>query len=407
MSKIGFIGLGKLGLGVALAIESRGHEVIGYDISPKTVKAIEKREWPHYEEGLPELLAKTKLQIKSFEDVVLESDIVFVPIQTPHDPEYEGVTLIPDLRKDFDYSYLLKAIEQIASLAIQHDKHVTLAVISTCLPETFKDLIFPIINSHISYVYTPQFIAMGTTINDYLNPEFNLIGVADTEAADKLEEFYKTINDAPCLKTDITTAEAIKVSYNTFITMKTVIGNLWGEVAHKTGANFEDIYKAWSLSTKRLISMKYLKSGVGDGGGCHPRDNIALSYLSDKIGMSHNVWDDLMYARQNHMAWLGMSAVDLALQHELPIVILGRAFKPETNIETGSPALLLYNIVKEFKVPVECVEDKNDMKPAVYVMGTAHERYKDIVFPPNSIVVDPFGIIKDQEGVMVIRIGRP
>lgn len=110
---------------------------------------------------------------------------------------------------------------------------------------------------------------MGTVLEDYLNPEFNLIGVESEEAADKLEAFYSTINEAPPVRTDITTAEGIKVSYNTWITAKTVIANAWGELAEKTGMDFDDIKRAWDLSGKRLISTRYMNAGMSDGGGCH------------------------------------------------------------------------------------------------------------------------------------------
>lgn len=205
----------------------------------------------------------------------------------------------------------------------------------------------------------------------------------------------------------MTTAEGIKVSYNTWITAKTVVANAWGELAHKTGMNFDDIKRAWDLSTKRLLSPKYTNAGVGDGGGCHPRDNIAMSWLADEVGMSHNLWEDLMAAREEHMAWLAREAADVAKKTGLPIVILGRSFKPETNIETGSPAILMANILQEETDRfVEHVEDEEHPMRAVYVIGTQHERYKDYRFPAGSVVIDPFRFIEPQEGVHLVSIGK-
>lgn len=405
MSEVGFVGLGKLGLPVSLAIESKGHEVIGYDINPDVKTYIEQGAIPYREEGLQPLLDETRLEVvSSIADVVGRSELIFVPIQTPHEPEYEGATRIPADRKDFDYEYLETALQEIdAQCAIQGLRR-TVAVISTCLPGTYEDRLKQY-TEHMDYVYTPQFIAMGNVLGDYLNPEFNLLGVESNEAADKLEAFYSTINDAPNVRTDITTAEGIKVSYNTWITAKTVIANAWGELAEKTGMDFDDIKKAWDLSTKRLLSSRYMDAGMSDGGGCHPRDNIALSYIADKVGMSHNIWEDLMEAREDYEEWHADVTLEHARANALPIVVLGRAFKPETDIETGSPSILMANILREKTEEVTHVNDCVPFK-ACYFIGVADEKYSRYTFPAGSVVVDPHGIVPDRDGVEVVRLGR-
>lgn len=400
--RIGMIGLGKLGLPVALAIESRGHEVIGYDINPKVEEYIRRRKIPYKEKGIQPLLNSTKLHVaKSITEVMAESDIIFLAIQTPHGPEFEGSTRLPNTRRDFNYTYLVNTLVEVAASGLNKP----VAVISTCLPGTYKNQLSKF-SQYCRYVYTPQFIAMGNVIEDYLNPEFNLIGVENEEAAELLEKFYKTINNAPCLKTDITTAEAIKVSYNTFITMKTVLGNTWGELCHKTGANVDDVFKAWALSTKRLLSPSYLKSGVGDGGGCHPRDNIALSYIAEELDLSHNLFEDLMTAREDHMEWLA----EECMKYGDKITILGRSFKPETNIETGSPAILLANILKDKGARVQHIEYIEDAEYAydpVVIIGTQHERYKKYNFWPGITVIDPFRYLPKSDKVNIISIGDP
>jgi UDPglucose 6-dehydrogenase len=403
---IGMVGMGKLGLPVALAIDSKGHNVMGYDISPLPSQYLENHEIPYTEANLQPLLDDNRVQIaQTVGEVVAHSDLLFVAIQTPHESEYEGATRIPETRKDFDYSHLVAAIGQIAAESATQEKPTTVAVISTCLPGTFNKDIRPLLNEYVQYVYTPQFIAMGTVLADYLNPEFSLIGVDDEAASTQLQEFYGTLFDKPQLVTDTTTAEAIKVSYNTFITMKTVLANTWGELAHKTGANVDDIYRAWSMSTNRLLSPKYLKAGVGDGGGCHPRDNIALSWLANEVGLSHNLFEDLMQSREDHMSWLAKEASVLASKHQLPLVVLGKSFKPETNIETGSPAVLLSNILTEYGQVHEHAEDFETTGPAVFIIGTQHERYVSYDFPAGSVVLDPFRYIAPRDDITVIAIG--
>lgn len=405
--KIGMVGMGKLGLPVALAIESRGHDVVGYDIAPQPYDYIEQGKIPYREEGLQPLLENNRLRMShDIGEVVLHSDIIFLPVQTPHGPEYEGSTRIPDTRADFDYQHLKTAVAEVGLLAHELGKRTTLAVISTCLPGTFEREIRPLLTDEVDYVYTPQFIAMGTVLDDYLNPEFDLIGVDSEDAAQKLKEFYETINDAPHVVTDITTAEGIKVSYNTWITAKTVVANAWGELAERTGMNFDDIKRAWDLSNRRLWSPRYTNAGMSDGGGCHPRDNIAMSYIAEQSGMSYNIWEDLMAAREAYEEWHADIAAQTAQEHELPLVILGRSFKPETNIETGSPSILVSNILKEKGVTHQHYEDLDGIpQKAVYFIGTRHQRYKDIKFPRGSVCLDPFRYIEDQSGVTIHRIG--
>ncbi len=380
LKTIGFIGLGKLGLPIAEAIAKRGFTVLGYDIEkPNT--------------SLP--LAN------SIAEVVQKSDLVFCAVQTPHNPEFEGDKPLPSERSDFDYSYLIKVINEVTAI----DKKTNLVVISTCLPGTYKTKLKPILNDNINYIYNPFFIAMGTEVADFVNPELVLIGGGDAAI---LKFFYAKFHGRDrTFVTDITTAEGIKVFYNTFITTKTVLGNMYGEYSHKLGMNVDHIYEALSKSTDRIISQKYLKSGMADGGGCHPRDNIALSYLANQAGMSFNYFDALMSAREKHTEWLANIFADEIEKESKVGVILGKSFKPETHLQTGSAAILFSNILKQNNVPFVHYEfdyPKN-LPVGVYFIATKHPQYATINFPKASVVIDPFRYIKDQEGIRVIRIG--
>ena len=102
---IGFLGLGKLGLPVSLAVEGKGHKVYGYDISKHTIDDIKNKKIRYREEWVDKYLPNTNLEITNIDDLVKKSEIIFVPIQTPHDPLYEGVTRIPNKRIDFDYTF--------------------------------------------------------------------------------------------------------------------------------------------------------------------------------------------------------------------------------------------------------------------------------------------------------------
>lgn len=453
--KIGFIGLGKLGLPCALAIESRGHEVIGCDVNPEVELYISDKKIPYREEGAEELLQKTKIKVKSQFDVLLESDIVFVPIQTPHDPRYEGTTPLPIERVDFDYSFLIAGIKDIIT-DVHHinlmtnkaglpKKEIVLSIISTVLPGTMYRDIFPLIpegldNLHI--VYNPFFIAMGTTIKDFLYPEFVLLGVDDPYAAEVVGNFYNETIPAmpdhipelpPVFRCSINTAEAVKVLYNTYITGKICFANAAMELCEKTGADVDDLMDALALGNRRITSASYMRAGMGDGGGCHPRDNIALSHIAKKLNISYDWWENLILARENQSQWLASLIAERVYEIErngkkIDVMIMGYTFKPETNLIVGSPALLLKYQLEHMwminpimfdpfidTIPTFIENDGADPKesifkiycePRIFFIGTKHEQFKNYMFPAGSIVIDPFRYIPDQDGVFIKRIGQ-
>lgn len=425
--KIGFIGLGKLGLPCAIAIAQKSHTINGYDVNSELIEAYKKGEISLYEPNIKKQYMQVKNRIvfkQSIEEVVLDSKIIFLAIQTPHPPELDGSVRHNHVRMDFDYSFLIGGVKSIAHALnkVKKDDFKVITIISTVLPGTMREHIYPamkgIVNRPIGkgwgLCYNPFFIAMGTTVKDFLYPEFTLIGqnleTGDSSKAGKiLADFYNTIQDSPKLRMTWDSAEGIKMFYNTFIGMKVIFANTIMQVCHKTpGADVDVICRALQKGTDRLISPRYLNGGMGDGGGCHPRDNLALSYLSDKLNLSYNLFDFVMTVREQQTEWL----VDLMLEHEGPKVILGKTYKPHTNLTYGSPSILLANILKErghepiIHDPEIANEVKLPKKRAVYLIGTSWPVYKRWKFRKGDVVIDPWGMIKDQKGVKVIRIGR-
>ena len=414
---VGFMGLGKLGLPCALAVEMRGHKVIGYDPSPSVKKILDTKKLPYKEIWAQDYLDKSNIEIKSVKELVEHSDIIFVPIQTPHGEKFEGTTRIPDEREDFDYSYLIDGLTELDYELFQQKKEMTVIVISTVLPGTIRRDIKPLLSEYTKLCYNPFFIAMGTTMEDFLRPEIILFGVDDEKAAKKAKKFYRTINHAPFYETTIENAELIKVAYNTFIGTKIAYVNTLMEMCHHLpNTNVDEVMNALKMCNKRIISDKYLSGGMGDGGGCHPRDNIALSWLSDKLDLSFNWFDNIMKQREVQTEWL----VDMIEKESngLPITILGKSFKPQTNITTGSPSILLFNILRERGLSATMYDpyidepfgDWQDMSeydglPQCYFIGTKHEDFVNFPFDDESIIIDPWRYIPDKEGCKVIRIG--
>ena len=418
--KIGFMGLGKLGLPCALAIERAGHEVMGYDPGPQVIDIMGSRKLPYVEEGAQELLDKTKIKLVGSGDLVEQCDLVFVAVQTPHHPRYEGVTRLPAKRVDFDYRFLKQAMKALASEAASNKKDTRVIIISTVLPGTIDREIRPLLNEHIKLCYNPFFIAMGTTIWDFTHPEFVLFGVDDPETADLAETFYRTIHARPFYRTGIKEAELIKVAYNTFISTKLAFVNTLMEICDKTGTNVDAVTDALKLANERLISPRYMTAGMGDGGGCHPRDNIALSWLARKLEMGYDFFEAIMQSRERQTDWfadLVEEQVELCKQRawpDPPVMILGESFKPETNLVTGSPASLLANVLRERGLdpflydPIVHADHAQlgpPTVPCIYFVGCKHKVFATYQFVRGSIVIDPHRYIPDQPGVTVIRLG--
>ena len=410
---IGFVGLGKLGLPCALAIDAvHEHSVKGYDPDDRINDYLNKGEIPYREEGTAELLKKHSISFTNLKEVIESSEIIFVPIQTPHDPLYDGVTRLPETRIDFDYTYLVEGLKQISKVLDDIQEERIVVVISTVLPGTIESQIKPILSKYAKLCYNPFFIAMGTTINDFLNPEFVLMGIDDKDAADKLKSFYKTLHNKEVFECTLDEAELIKVSYNTFITMKICLANTVAEMSHKLkNINSDNVMDALKLANQRLISDKYLNGGMGDGGGCHPRDNIALSWLSQKVDLSYDWYENLMISREKHTEWLAELTIQKSIEKQMEIFILGKSFKKETNLVNGSPAYLLKNLIEEKNHKTKIYDPFIDSKveefnePSVFFIATNHDVFKDINFPAGSVVIDPWRMIDQQERVELISIG--
>lgn len=414
--KVGFVGLGKLGLPCAVAVALKGHDVMGYDVDSSRMQ----KETVNYRETGPDgiepflpYLQESTLRFGSLGEVVENSEILFVAVQTPHDARYEGITRLPEERVDFNYTYLVEAMQNIACELDRIKEHRVVVVISTVLPGTIQRQIKPVLSPWVKLCYNPFFIAMGTTMRDFLNPEFVLFGVEDGEAAGIAERFYGTLHQSRVYRTTPGNAEAIKVFYNTFIGMKIAFANTVMEACHRLGGDMDvdEVMGALKLATDRLISPKYLTAGMGDGGGCHPRDNIALSWFARERGLSYDFFEAMMIAREKQTEWLMELMVEYG--EHLPKVILGKAFKPETNITVGSPAVLLANLLIEggYEVthwdPHVDGEEMPDFMPSVFLIGTKHPEFNDLSFPPGSVVIDPHRYIKPQEGVTLIPVGAP
>ena len=363
--RIGFIGLGKLGMPCAEAIAQKGFEVVGYDIEKKQSHHIEIRD--------------------SIEDVCRDTDIVFVATPTPHEEGYDGRTPTSHKEpKDFDY----ESVKNVLKGCNKHmGKTQMLVLISTVLPGTIRRELAPLV-TNVKLIYNPYLIAMGTVGWDMINPEMIMIGtkkgVYETAVkAQKLESFYKQVCDN-MPRVEFGTwedVEAMKIFYNTFISNKIALVNMIQDVAEKLGnMDVDRVTGALARSTKRIASGEYMKAGMGDGGTCHPRDNIALRWLADNLGLGYDLFESIMTAREKQAE----SMAKAIIKHGKIVCFSSDSYKAGTDLVDGSYSLLVQYYVEKHGGTIA-----NGFDTPVEVIVRVHES-DDITADNNTIIFDPW-----------------
>jgi UDPglucose 6-dehydrogenase len=223
-----------------------------------------------------------------------------------------------------------------------------------------------------------------------------------------MRELHGTIHGAPVVHMRIESAELAKVAYNVLVGMKLSVVNLLAQICAERDADVDEVTDALGLATQRILSPAYMRAGMGDGGSCHPRDLIAMSWLAREMGVS-DLFSAVMEARQAHTEWIAEVASSAALTNALPIVILGKAYKAESNITTGSPAVLLQEFLPGSEAWDPYVDGERSvpsLRPSVFVIATMHAQFRNFPFPEGSVVVDPWGSIPLRDGVQLITPGR-
>lgn len=414
--KVAMIGLGKLGLPVSCAMVLAGHQVYGYDIDEEKRRRYKAGQVELYEPDFDSVL-RTALDsglfiIDSLAEAVGSAEIIFIAVPTPS-----------NLAGDFEIEYVKDALRAVTEVMAQFYHYQVIAVISTVLPGTTRNQFLPLVEGVLGppgpdsygFCYSAQFIAMGSVIHDFCNPEFMLIGEYDGLSGDILEGFYQQVNPKMrVFHTTIENAEIIKMAYNTFIGLKIVFANTVLELCNKIpNADADVVSNAFSLATDRLISDRYLKGGLGDGGPCHPRDQRALAWLAKELYLSADPFSFVSEARRAQTEYLADLIWTEQRMVKLPVTILGLTFKPETNLLDDSPALLL--IQSLVKKGVRTIHTYDPVVkplplpdgPFVYVIATRWPEFKAFNFVPGSVVIDPWHMLnRAPEGCTWRPVGR-
>lgn len=371
--RIAVVGLGKLGLPFAETM-GHAHSVVGFDIAPPSMARIE--------------VASALCQAAA------QASVIFVVVPTPHGRGLDGSTPSSQVEPtDFSYEILETVLSDLASCT---DDGQVIAIVSTVLPGTTRRQLAPRIRGH-SVVYNPCFAAMGTVACDLQQPEMILLGSAegtpDDWAVARVRDVYRSI--APGARVVVGTweeAEATKVFYNTFISFKLAFVNMIQDVSQIVGhMNVDIVTQALAESHKRITSPAYMCSGMGDGGPCHPRDNIALSAMASRIHLGYDLFGAVMLARERQAKRLAEYLASLSR----PVIILGRSYKPGVRFAEGSYSLLVAHFLAEVRIQCECLDEGEGEQmpqgmPVTYLLAHNAAWVLDYDFRHRAVVVDPW-----------------
>jgi UDPglucose 6-dehydrogenase len=326
---------------MAAAIAARGLRTIGVDADATKVEAIERGLPPVFEPGLAEMLILAKGRLtatSSVEDAVRDSDITFIVVATPADAD-----------GSFSLRYVLPACEAIGrALAAKREFHVV-AVTSTVMPGSTEGAVLNTLEKFsgkragagFGLCYSPEFIALGSVIRDFLNPDFLLIGESDGRSGAALESLYRNVceNRPAVARMNLVNAEIAKLAVNTYVTTKISFANMLARLCEKVpGASVDVVTGAIGLDSR--IGGKYLKGAISYGGPCFPRDNVAMIAFAERLGAPADL---PRVTHQFNRAQIH-SLADVVSQYLCSgeaAGILGLTYKPNTDVTDEAAGLLL------------------------------------------------------------------
>ena len=341
IQNVSIIGLGKLGASMLAGMAHRGFNVIGVDISEAAVRAVNEGRAPVQETGLSEMIAAHKDRIRatlSHEEAVLGSDISFVIVPTPSDD-----------RGAFELQYAQYAFRALGKALAKKEGYHVIVLTSTVLPGATRHGLLPALEEasgkkcgvDFGLCYSPEFIALGSVIRDFLNPDFYLVGEFDERSGAALEEVNRRIcmKDPVVRRMSIENAEIAKIALNSYVTMKISYANTLADLCERIPGGDVDVVSD-AIGSDTRVGRKYLTGGLGFAGPCFPRDNVALSFLCRELGA------DSRLLETNHdynRALAGRIASKVAphLQKGQTAAVLGLAYKPLSHITEESQGISL------------------------------------------------------------------
>jgi len=339
MERISVAGIGRLGLCVATCFAYKGCCVIGVDADRRRIELANRGIVNNFEPRLSEMLQASKDRLIATHDyhhAVKNTDVTFIVVNTPSN-EVGGYSL----------EHVEASCAEIGKvLREKHGFHLVVLT-STVLPGSTEGVVKPLLEKtsgkkcgvHFGLCYNPEFIAMGSVLHDFLNPDLVLIGESDKYSGELLSKMYEKVcdNTPRIVRMSIINAEITKIAINSYVTTKISFANTIAQIAERVrGADVDTITSAMGLDHR--IGPYYLKGGLGYGGPCFPRDNIAFSYFARKVGTEAKLASVADEVNRDQAKRIG-EVLAKRVKRGTKVAVLGLTYKPNTDIVECSQAI--------------------------------------------------------------------
>ena len=367
--KISVLGLGKLGACYAAFYASKGYPIIGLDINQNNIDLLNKGISPVKEPGLQELINNHKAFIRATSDhgrLLSDSDLTFIILPTPSKPN--GL---------FSVDYVVQAAKDIGPHLRNKKGYHVFTLVSTVLPEDSRKYIIPAFEKNsgkkcgvdFGYVYSPSLIAIGDILKNLQEPDFLFLGAHDERSREMVASVYNDIynNEKSVEHMTIESAELAKISLNAYVTMKITFANILGHICtNLEQADVDDITNA--LGKDQRVGRKYLRSGLGYGGTCFPRDNYAFAAMSKKFGVSSPM--ALLTHKLNDQVWQrNLSTILKSAGKDKRIGVLGISYRPKITLSDKSQALFITQGLIKKRCKVMLFEPLGHEHEAIRILG--------------------------------------
>jgi UDPglucose 6-dehydrogenase len=326
---------------MAAVFAARGHDVIGFDIDPTVLSAFEALRAPSDEPRLQEMVdaGRSRLRVTSdYGHLIAQTDVTFIVVPTPSDAS--GA---------FSNEYVLAAVEKLGNALRNIPTYHVIVVTSTVMPgsmdgpirETLERAAARTMGVNVGLCYNPEFIALGSVIDNMLEPDFLLIGESDARAGALVASVYDCVcpNNPPVRRMSFINAELTKIAVNTFVTTKISYANMLADLCDRLPGADADVV-ATAVGSDSRIGRKYLRGAIGYGGPCFPRDNVAFSALAAQLGAHADIARATDAINRYQIERL-TTAVVRRVSRGARVAVLGMAYKPDTPVIEESQGILL------------------------------------------------------------------
>src|SRR5689334_3214729 len=323
---VGVIGVGWVGLVTAACFAELGHPVIARDILPEKVESLSRGEVTIHEPGLTELIQRNAERITfttSMDELLASARLLFCCVDTP--PTYSG---------DADLSRVRAVVEKLPE-----GGEVALVMKSTVPSGTGAAIRRD--RPSLAYVSCPEFLKEGSAVEDFLHPDRVVIGADEGHewAADAVEGLYRPLG-GELVRTDVASAEMIKLASNAFLATKISFINEIANVCEEVGADVSEVARGMGLD--RRIGPSFLRAGIGYGGSCFPKDVSALKQLAGNTGYHFQLLTAVIEVNElQKRRVIGKLQKHLGTLVGKRVALLGLAFKPNTDDMRDASSLVL------------------------------------------------------------------